>query len=180
MLLLFFFLILQHLLPILVFVFHFFFAQARLGLPLGLHVLHVLGEADVEAVERHIHHLLLVPLAIIRLIERQLLQQLTRLHVHALRRIDRNRQFYLEEFILEALAGRRPLLRIILQHVLYKLDGVGRGVLDDGAEVLRQVLRKPIVQLCSQLESLRPGNPTRRTKHFANASHLVVLGLAGE
>ena len=71
MLLLFFFFIFQHFLPLFVFVFNFFFAHSRFWLTTRLHFL---GQADVKAVERHINTLIIISFSINRVVQRQLFQ----------------------------------------------------------------------------------------------------------
>lgn len=157
-------LLLQHLFSLLVFVFYLFLAEP---LRLPERVRHV------YAVERD-------ALILATVVKAELLQQLAGLDVDAVGRADRYRQFNLEELVLEALARGRPLVRIIVEHVLYQVDCVFACILDDGAQGLGQVLRKAVVQLVGQLEALWPRQLGGRAQDFADASHLVVLGLPRE
>lgn len=153
---------LQHFFSLLVFVFDLFLAQS-LGLPERI--------GHVYAIKRN-------ALILAAVVEPKLIQQLTGFDVYAVGSADRYWQFDLEEFVLEALACRGPLVRIELQHVLYQLDGVLACVLDDRAERLRKVLRESVVQLVCQLEPLGPGQLARGAENFADTSHLVMFGLS--
>ncbi len=86
----------------------------------------------------------------------------------------------LEEGVLEALVGGRPLLRLPEQHRLNQLDALAVGVRYELAQVDLGAAVPLEVELGRQGLALGPLLPARRAQDCADLEELVDLAAAGE